>query len=148
MEALLRLSRPGAFKAFFQILAGCSETAHMVQFFDNTTLRAHVSAAGAKGGSSARHSAAPAAASRLKPTQDRSRRPPLDFHLTGGGASDSTQFTTSLDIGPDIRPLIAMTDKGYDSHANRAAARVSTVVQKEPQYWSAPLGVDRTGDLN
>ena len=45
---------------------------------------------------------------------------PLDFHLTGGEASDSTQFETSLDIGPNIRPRIAMTDKGYDSEANRA----------------------------
>jgi len=48
---------------------------------------------------------------------------PLDFHLTGGEASDSTQFETSLDIGPDIRPRIAITDKGYDSQANRAAAQ-------------------------
>ena len=47
---------------------------------------------------------------------------PLDFHLTPGEASDSTQFETSLDIGPDIRPRIAVTDKGYDSDANRAAA--------------------------
>ncbi len=47
---------------------------------------------------------------------------PLDFHLTGGEVSDSTQFETSLDIGPDITPRIAMTDKGYDSQANRAAA--------------------------
>ena len=47
---------------------------------------------------------------------------PLDFHLTGGEASDSTQFETSLDIGPDIRPRIAVTDKGYDSDANRDAA--------------------------
>ena len=47
---------------------------------------------------------------------------PLDFHLTGGEASDSTQFETSLDIGPDIRPRVAMTDKGYDSQTNRAAA--------------------------
>jgi transposase len=47
---------------------------------------------------------------------------PLDFHLTGGEASDSTEFEKSLDIGPDIRPRIAVTDKGYDSAANRAAA--------------------------
>jgi transposase len=47
---------------------------------------------------------------------------PLDFHLTGGEVNDSTQFETLLDIGPDIRPRIAMTDKGYDSQANRAAA--------------------------
>jgi len=48
---------------------------------------------------------------------------PLDFHLTGGKAGDSTQFETSLDIGPDIRPRIAVMDKDYDSQANRAAAR-------------------------
>ena len=46
---------------------------------------------------------------------------PLDFHLAPGEASDSTQF--EFDIGPDIRPRIAVTDKGYDSAANRAAAR-------------------------
>jgi hypothetical protein len=48
---------------------------------------------------------------------------PLDFHLTGGEVSDSTEFETSLDIGPDIRPRIAVTDKGYDSHSNRSAAQ-------------------------
>ena len=58
---------------------------------------------------------------------------PLDFHLTGGEASDSTQFETSLDIGPDIRPRIAMTDKGYDSHANRAAALVRGVTPVIPR---------------
>jgi len=47
---------------------------------------------------------------------------PLDFHLTPGEASDSTQFETSLDIGPDISPRIAVTDKGYDSDANHVAA--------------------------
>jgi hypothetical protein len=29
----------------------------------------------------------------------------------------------SLEIGPDIRPRAAMTDKGYDSKANRDACR-------------------------
>ena len=56
-----RLSRAGVFEAFFQLLAECSETAHLVQFFDSTSARAHVSAAGAKGGSRARRSAARAA---------------------------------------------------------------------------------------
>ena len=42
-----RLSRSGVFEVFFQLLAECSETAHLVQFFDSTTARAHVSAAGA-----------------------------------------------------------------------------------------------------
>ena len=63
-----RLSRSGVFEAFFQLLAERSETAHLIQFFDSTTARAHVSAAGAKGGSSIRHSAARAAASRPKST--------------------------------------------------------------------------------
>ena len=58
-----RLSRTGVFEAFFQALAGLSPTAHLVQMFDSTVVRAHVSAAGAKGGRTARRSAAPAAAS-------------------------------------------------------------------------------------
>jgi hypothetical protein len=40
-----------------------SPTAHLVQMFDSTVVRAHVSAAGAKGGSMARHSVALAAGS-------------------------------------------------------------------------------------
>ena len=63
-----RLSRSGVFEAFFQTLAELSQTAQLVQLFDSTTARAHVSAAGAKGGSSTRRSAARAAASRPKST--------------------------------------------------------------------------------
>ena len=48
---------------------------------------------------------------------------PLAFHLTGGEASDSRQFETLLDIGPDITPRAALTDKGYDATTNRQAAR-------------------------
>ena len=36
-----RLSRSGVFEAFFQLLTACSETAHLVQFFDSPTVRAH-----------------------------------------------------------------------------------------------------------
>ena len=63
-----RLSRSGVFEAFFQMLAEFSETAHLIQFFDSTTARAHVSAAGAKGGSSCKPSGARAAGSRPKST--------------------------------------------------------------------------------
>ena len=49
-----RLSRAGVFEAFFQALAGLSPTAHLVQMFDSTVVRAHVSAAGAKGGRTVR----------------------------------------------------------------------------------------------
>lgn len=53
-----RLSRSGVFEAFFQLLAETSQTAHIVQMFDSTVVRAHVSAAGAKGGRKIRPSAA------------------------------------------------------------------------------------------
>ena len=63
-----RLSKAGVFEDFFAMLAGLSGSAHLVQMFDSTIIRAHVSAAGAKGGSTARRSAARAAASARKST--------------------------------------------------------------------------------
>jgi transposase len=39
---------------------------------------------------------------------------------------------TSLDIGPDIKPRAAITDKGYDSRANRAAARQRGIIPVIP----------------
>ena len=45
-----RLSQTGTFEAFFQALAECSRTAGVIQMFDSTSIRAHVAAAGAKGG--------------------------------------------------------------------------------------------------
>jgi transposase len=53
-----RLSKAGVFEDFFAMLAGFSGTAHLVEMFDSTILRAHVSAAGAKGGKRVRRSAA------------------------------------------------------------------------------------------
>lgn len=61
-----RLSRSGVFEAFFQLLAERSDTAHLVQMFDSTVVRAHVSAAGAKGGSKLRSWGARAAGSRAR----------------------------------------------------------------------------------
>ena len=63
-----RLSRSGVFEAFFQLLAETSQTAHLVQMFDSTVVRAHVSAAGAKGGSTVRRSGDPEAGSPVKST--------------------------------------------------------------------------------
>ena len=63
-----RLSRAGVFEAMFDALAATSRTAHLVQMFDSTTARAHVSAAGAKGGRRIRRSAARGAASRPRST--------------------------------------------------------------------------------
>ena len=58
-----RLSRSGVFEDFFALLADLSGSAHLVQMFDSTVVRAHVSAAGAKGGRKARRSAARAVGS-------------------------------------------------------------------------------------
>lgn len=61
-----RLSQTGAFEAFFEALANLSESAHLAQMFDSTIVRAHVSAAGAKGGRTPRRSANRVAASQRK----------------------------------------------------------------------------------
>jgi transposase len=74
-----RLSQAGVFEAFFDALAAMSQTAHLVQMFDSTIVRAHVSAAGAKGGKPVRLWAARAEASQPRSTSrsismgDRSR---------------------------------------------------------------------------
>jgi transposase len=69
-----RLSRAGVFEAFFDALASMSSTAHLIQMFDSTVLRAHVSAAGAKGGKKGKRSGGRVAASPRKSTQN--RKPP------------------------------------------------------------------------
>ena len=61
-----RLGKAGVFEDFFAMLAGLSETAQLVQMFDSTVVRAHVSAAGAKGGKMAGRSGAHAAGSARK----------------------------------------------------------------------------------
>jgi transposase len=66
-----RLSQAGTFEAFFETLAATSTSAHLVQMFDSTVVRAHVSAAGAKGGRKPRPSAVRAAASRPRSTSRR-----------------------------------------------------------------------------
>ena len=58
-----RLGKAGVFEDFFAILAGLDEADHMIQMFDSTVIRAHVSAAGAKGGKPVRRSGVRAAGS-------------------------------------------------------------------------------------
>jgi transposase len=53
-----RLSALGTFEKFFLALADNSQTAQLMQMFDSTSIRAHVSAAGAKGGRKIRRLAA------------------------------------------------------------------------------------------
>ena len=60
---------------------------------------------------------------------------PIGFYLTGGEASDSRNFETLLDIGPDIAPRTVVADKGYDAAANREAARERGVCPVIPYRW-------------
>jgi transposase len=62
---------------------------------------------------------------------------PIAFHLTGGEASDSRNFETLLDIGPDVTPRAALGDKGYDSKSNREAARRRGVCPAIPHRMNA-----------
>jgi transposase len=66
-----RLSKAGVFEAFFDALAAMSSSAHLIQMFDSTIVRAHVSAAGAKGGKRGKRSGAREVGSRQKSTQKR-----------------------------------------------------------------------------
>jgi len=63
-----RLGKAGVFEAFFDTLSAMSASAHLIQMFDSTIVRAHVSAAGAKGGNKARRSDVHAVGLRRKST--------------------------------------------------------------------------------
>ncbi len=82
-----RLSKAGVFEAFFEAMAALSETAHLVQMFDSTIVRAHVSAAGAKGGRAGRPWAAPVASVRPFRTARQPKRSQSSFprRSTAGG---------------------------------------------------------------
>ena len=69
-----RLSRSGTFEMFFEHLASLSASQDLAPMFDSTVVRAHVSAAGAKGGRKIRPLAARAGASRPKSTSRRISR--------------------------------------------------------------------------
>ena len=71
-----RLSKAGVFEAFFDTLASMSASAHLIQMFDSTVVRAHVSAAGAKGGRKVRRSVVPEAGSRRKSMPNPMHREP------------------------------------------------------------------------
>ena len=100
-----RLSQAGVFEAFFDALAATSRTAHLVQMLDSTVVRAHVSAAGAKGGRMARRWAARAEASQPRSTSrltwmgDRSRSTSQRVRRATVHSSRSCSI-----LGPTSRP--------------------------------------------
>ena len=128
-----RLSKAGVFEAFFDTLASMSSTAHLIQMFDSTIVRAHVSAAGAKGGQEGQALGCPRGGftTKIHAKSDASGDI-IAFDLTGGEAFDGRHFETLLDIGPDIQPRAVICDKGYASKANRDAARVRGIAPVIP----------------
>jgi transposase len=46
-------------------------------------------------------------------------------------------FPLLLDLGPDVTPRAAITDKGYDSNANRTAARTRGICPVIPTKSNA-----------
>jgi len=98
--------------------------------FDSTIVRAHVSAAGAKGGRKVRRSRGGFITKIRAKTDAAGAIIALD--LTGGEASDARHFETLLDIGPDIKPRAVICDEGYASMANRDAARAREIAPVIP----------------
>jgi len=123
-----RLSQAGVFEAFFDALAATSRTAHLVQMLDSTIVRAHVSAAGAKGGSKIRRWAARAGASRPRSTSrltwmgDRSRS--TSPRVRRATARSSRFCSTSGRTSRPARPW-ATKDTTASAIAQRLASGVS-----------------------
>ncbi len=63
-----RLLKAGVFEDFFELLRAASDSAHLVQMFDASVVRAHITAAGATGGRTDRRLAAHVAGSPRKST--------------------------------------------------------------------------------
>lgn len=115
-----RLSKAGVFEAFFDALASMSPSAHLIQMFNSTIVRRNLSAAGAKGGKTARPSVSwrGGFTTKIHAKADCCGNL-IGFDLTGGEASDGRHFETLMNIGPDIAPRAIVADKGYASKANR-----------------------------
>ena len=113
-----RLSRAGVFEAFFDALAAMSRTAHLVQMFDSTVVRAHVSAAGAKGGSRIRRWGARAGAFRPRST---SRLISMDdrWRSTSQKArrAIARNSRSCLTLGPTSRPALRWVTKDTTARA-------------------------------
>src|SRR3954465_10891357 len=100
-----RLSQAGVFEAFFDAIAATSRTAHLVQMLDSTIVRAHVSAAGAKGGRMVKRWAAPAAVSRRRSTSRLTwMGAPSRFTSQRVRPATARSSRSCLTLGPTSRP--------------------------------------------
>ena len=98
--------------------------AHLIQMLNSTIVRAHCLGSGRRRrrGSQALGRSRGGFTTKIHAKSDASGGI-IAFDLTGGEASDARHFETLLDMGPDVKPRVALGDKGYSSKANRTAAR-------------------------
>ncbi|WP_333834845.1 IS5 family transposase [Rubrimonas sp.] len=66
---------------------------------------------------------------------------PIAFEITGGEKADAPMFETLPHLGPDAAPRAVVADKGFDSRANRAAARACGAVPVIPHKVDAAAPV-------
>jgi transposase len=143
-----RLSKAGVFEAFFDTLASLSSSAHLIQMFDTTIVRACFGGGGKRGqkGQALGRSRG-GFTTKIHAKSDNSGNL-IAFDLTGGEASDGRHFQILLDIGPDMAPRAAIADKGYSSKVNRVAARalgIAPVIphkaneKDKPAFFAKPL---------
>jgi transposase len=105
--------------------------ADLVQMFDSTITRAHVSA-GEKGVGWPGARQIARGLYDQNPFEDRLDGYPIAFDLTGGEKGDAPHFPLLLDLGPDIRAKPAIADKGYASKATRNLARSRGIIPVIP----------------
>ncbi len=118
-----RLSQAGVFEAFFDALAATSRTAHLVQMLDSTIVRAHVSAAGAKGGNTIRRWAARAAAFRPRST---SRL----IWMDGRSRSISRRVRPATVLSSRSCSILGRTSRPVPGWATKATTARQTVLQR------------------
>ena len=124
-----RLSQAGVFEAFFDALAAMSPTAHLGQMFDSTVVRAHVSAAGAKGGSRIRRWGARGAVSQPRST---SRLPWMGDRWRStsprGRPATARSSRSCLTLGPTSRRALGWVTKDMTARPTaRPPARAASV---------------------
>jgi transposase len=142
-----RLSKAGVFETFFDHLAALSSSAHLVQMFDSTAVRAHVSAAGAKG---AGKSGARSLARRLldrNPPEDGFRQVSHLLRPDRRREVDAPHFPIPARLGPDIDPRAVIGDNGYASKANRQAAWDRGAIPAAQHQRKGPAGLLRKGAM-
>ena len=115
---------------------------------DSTTVRAHVSAAGGKGGTRRRALGRSRGGftSKLHCLAD-ARGRPVAFHLTSGEAADCKAYDTLIALPDRSAPDGLLADKGYDADAIRADLASRNIKAVIPGRSNRPVKIDHDREL-